>query len=168
MIPHSQITFDCLITHYQTMWMNEYCFTSLSAHWDNIATEGSTKPRLCPTLISHDFECFYSAQHHRQHCTLYAWITLYAQPRWQISEPTGNRTLQPQSIRMSHRGRHIMENPLNPPLIQYKLGNLRISHFYILDFVSFPVLTACSLLTTLSGGVCILFYEVTAREVNSG
>ena len=55
----------------------------------------------------------YSAQYHRQLYTLHAglwtvWITVYAQPRWQISGPTGIRTLgppgyKPQSIRMSHR-----------------------------------------------------------------
>ena len=38
----------------------------------NIATEGSTKPGLCPTLISNDFKGFYSAQYHRQHRTLHA------------------------------------------------------------------------------------------------
>ena len=41
----------------------EYCFTSLSAHWGNIATRGSLKPGLCPTS--------YSAQYQRQHCALH-------------------------------------------------------------------------------------------------
>ena len=40
----------------------------------NIATEGSPEPGLCPTLILNDFKgsLFYSAQYHRQHCTLQA------------------------------------------------------------------------------------------------
>ena len=36
--------------------MSEYFFTSLSAHWGNIATKESPKPRRCPTLISNDFK----------------------------------------------------------------------------------------------------------------
>ena len=46
----------------------------------NIATERSPKPGLCPTLISKDFKGFYSAQYHRQHCTLKAFeqfVALY-------------------------------------------------------------------------------------------
>ena len=51
----------------------------------------------------------YSAQYHRQHCTLDAFEQSGAQPRWQISGPTGIRTwylpsLKSQSIRISHRG----------------------------------------------------------------
>ena len=38
----------------------------------NIATEGSPKTRLCPTVISNDFKGFYSAQYHWQHCKLHA------------------------------------------------------------------------------------------------
>ena len=37
----------------------------------NIATEGSSKPGLCPTFTSNDF-ILYSAQYHWQHCTLQA------------------------------------------------------------------------------------------------
>ena len=44
----------------------------------NIATEGSPKPGLCPTLISNDFKFFYSAQYHRQHRTLHAFEQLGA------------------------------------------------------------------------------------------
>ena len=58
----------------------------------------------------------YSAHYHRQHCTLQAFeqfaaLYMAAQPRWQISGPTGIRTwyLQitspMQSIRISYRGR---------------------------------------------------------------
>ena len=39
----------------------------------NIATEGSPKVRLCPTLISNDFKgSLYSVLYHRQHCTIHA------------------------------------------------------------------------------------------------
>ena len=40
----------------------------------NIATEGSPKPGLCPTLISNDFKGLYSAQYHRQQCTLHSFV----------------------------------------------------------------------------------------------
>ena len=65
--------------------MSEYCFTSLSAQWGNIATEGSPKSGLCPTLISNDFN-----QYDRQHYTIHAFEQFGAQ--WQISGPTGIRT----------------------------------------------------------------------------
>ena len=35
----------------------------------NIATEGSPKPGLCPTLVSIDFKV-YSEQYYRHHCTV--------------------------------------------------------------------------------------------------
>ena len=38
----------------------------------NIVTEGCPKPVLCPTLILNDLGVIYSAQYHRQHCTLQA------------------------------------------------------------------------------------------------
>ena len=44
----------------------------------NIATEGGPKPILCPTLISMTSRVLYSAQYHRQHCTLYAFEQLGA------------------------------------------------------------------------------------------
>ena len=37
--------------------MSEYCFTSFIHNHGNIATEGSPKPGLCPTLISNDCKC---------------------------------------------------------------------------------------------------------------
>ena len=40
-------------------------------NYGNIVTEGSPKSGPCPTLISNDFKG-YSAQYHRQHCTLQA------------------------------------------------------------------------------------------------
>ena len=38
----------------------------------NITTEGSSKPGLCPTLISNDFKGSLWCQCHRQHYTLHA------------------------------------------------------------------------------------------------
>ena len=38
----------------------------------NIATEGSPKPELCPTLIWMISRVLYSAQYHRQHCKVHA------------------------------------------------------------------------------------------------
>ena len=46
----------------------------------NIATEGSSKTGLCPTLISMTSRVLYSAQYHRQHCTPHAFeqfVALY-------------------------------------------------------------------------------------------
>ena len=40
-------------------------------NYGNIATEGSPKPGLYPTLNSSEW-VLYSAQYHRQHCTLQA------------------------------------------------------------------------------------------------
>ena len=71
----------------------------------NIATEGSPKPGLCPTLISNDSMVLYSAQYHRQHCTLHAFKqfgALYMHNHDDNLVPPGYK---PQSIRMSHRGR---------------------------------------------------------------
>ena len=39
---------------------------------DNIVTEGSPRPGICPTLTSNDFKGFYSAQYNRHNCTLQA------------------------------------------------------------------------------------------------
>ena len=36
---------------------------------DNIATEGSPKPGLCPAFISNDFMGSINAQYHMQYCT---------------------------------------------------------------------------------------------------
>ena len=41
-------------------------------------TEGSPKPGLCPTLISNAFKGYFSAQYHRQQCTLNAFEHLGA------------------------------------------------------------------------------------------
>ena len=91
-------------------WVSEYCFTSLSAYWDNIATEGSQKPGLCPT-----FEwLLYSVQYHRQQCRP-SLMHLNSFEHWICTTTVTNiwpdrdsnlvpPRYRPQLIQMSHRG----------------------------------------------------------------
>ena len=55
-----------------TLTVSEYCFTSLSAHWGNIATERSPKWGYALLLFRMTSRVLYSARCHRHHCTLHS------------------------------------------------------------------------------------------------
>ena len=59
-------------------WVSECCFTSLSAHLGNIATEGS--PNYALFLFRKTWMVLYSEHHHRQHCTQFGALYNTAQP----------------------------------------------------------------------------------------
>ena len=97
------------------MNQQEFCFTSHSAQSWQYRDRRKDYALLLFRMTS---RVLYSAQYHRQHCTLKAFeqfgeLYKYAQPRWQISGPTGIRTCyiqlgyKLQSIQMSHRGRRL-------------------------------------------------------------
>ena len=97
------------------MYMNIALRRFLHNH-GNITTEESPRPRLCPTLISTS-RVLYSAQYHRQHCTLHAFeqfgaLHMHSQDDKYPSRPgfePGTPSYKPQSIRMIHRGRPISD-----------------------------------------------------------
>ena len=81
----------------------------------------------------------HNAQYHGQHCTIQLFekfrAAVYAQPRWQISDPTGIRipvplSFEPSPDRMSHRGwpifkcrygEHILHKSIKIPQVYYLL-----------------------------------------------